>query len=142
MNPAEAESIVALDDEIATALELRLDETAFRSDWRVQFAAERVIERVFQAAEAVDTDRRERYFGVDGARYLRGIRNRLSHNYLATDYDIIWETISVDLPVVSDRLAADVTAAKKVLADAIAESAVDGDGWREAHLRSTRDSDS
>ncbi|RFA13920.1 hypothetical protein B7R21_07620 [Subtercola boreus] len=141
MTPAEAEAILALNDEIATALELRLDEAAFRSDWRVRFAAERVIERVFQATEAIDADRRESYFGVDGARYLRGLRNRLSHNYLATDYDIIWETISVDLPAVSDRLSDDATAAKTVLADAIAESAGNEDEWRGAHLRPTRNVD-
>lgn len=53
------------------------------------------MERIFQASEAVDIVRRERYFGPDGLRYLRGIRNRLSHNYLSIDNDTLWDTIAI-----------------------------------------------
>ncbi|CAN5219515.1 hypothetical protein BH09ACT6_BH09ACT6_15560 [soil metagenome] len=141
MNPAEAESVLALELEVATALELRDNEAEFREDWRIQFAAERVMERIFQAAEAVSPELRERYFGADGVRYLRGIRNRLSHNYLAIDYGIIWDTITVDLPLVQERLAPDAATARAIMAESVGESSGDESAWREAHLRSTRDAE-
>lgn len=125
---------MALQAEVDFAMELRLDEPALRSDWRIQLAAERVIERIFQAAEALDLRRRERYFGRDGLIYLRGMRNRLAHNYLGVDVDILWSTFNVDLPTVRDHMAQDVKDAAAQLRAGMKGQGSPIETWRSAHL--------
>jgi len=126
--------LLALQAEVAVALQLAGDETSYRQDWRIRYAAERVIERVFQAAQAVPETRRERYFGSVGFQALRGIRNRLAHNYLAVDDDILWESLSVDLPLVHDRLRPDAAAASVLIGELMAGQDIDGENWRRTHL--------
>jgi uncharacterized protein with HEPN domain len=42
-------------------------------------------------------------------RNIRGMRNRMAHGYFETNYEIVWETVSVEIPrlitVLSDLLA-------------------------------------
>ena len=141
MNLAEAEAILALELEIITALKLRDSEAEFLADWRIQFAAERVLERIFQASVKVGRETLEGYFGADGVRSLRGIRNRLAHNYLEIDNEILWEIVNVDLPLVHQRLAFDALTARNVVAASLMETELDADEWRARHLRSTSDSE-
>lgn len=137
MTPEEAEAVLALDAEVATALEFAHDRTAFDADWRLRLAAERIVERVFQAAQGLDDDRRAQYFGGEGFRALRGMRNRLAHNYLDVDEDILWDAIAVDLPEVHDRLALDVALARATLAPLVPGEAADSEQWRRKHLGPT-----
>lgn len=134
MTPDEAEAILALADEVATGVELADDEAAFRGDWRIRYAAERVVERVFQAASDLPEHLQERYFGGDGFRALRGMRNRLAHNYLDIDDDILWESVSADLPAVADRLAADIADARALIDGLLADEAGDPGAWDRDHL--------
>ena len=136
MSPEEAEAILALEVEVAAATSLAEDEALFRSDWRLRLAGERIVERVFQAAQALSEDLQERYFGGDGVRALRGMRNRLAHNYLEIDEGILWESISVDLRGVSARLAEDADSARRTLKALIQES-TDPEVWRRSHLGPT-----
>jgi uncharacterized protein with HEPN domain len=134
MTPDEAEAILALEDEVTVGVELADDETAFRADWRIRYAAERVVERVFQAAGDLPEELQERYFGDDGFRALRGMRNRLAHNYLDIDDEILWESVNNDLPTVRDRLAADAAEARALIDRLLAEQPVDPSGWDLEHL--------
>ena len=134
MNLREAEAIVALYTEVRTALELLDSEDSIRHDWRIQFAAERVIERIFQAVQALDPTRRETYFGDDGLRYLRGMRNRLAHNYLNVDAEILWNTINEDLPTVHDRMLADARKATGLLQVEMQKDDDNADTWLGLHL--------
>lgn len=133
MNLREAEAIKALSIEIDSAGRLEGDEELFRADLRLQLAGERVVERVFQAAEAIPADRREAYFGADGARQLRGMRNRLAHNYLEVDVSVLVGVLKDDLPEVARRMAADLQVAEVVLASRSAK-AVDDQAWVGSHL--------
>lgn len=134
MSPEEAEAILALRAEVVTALQLAADEASYRQDWRIQYAAERVLERVFQAAQNLPETRRNVYFGDDGFQALRGMRNRLAHNYLAVDDDILWEALSVDIPKVHERLDADAAAASILIGELMAGQDTDSESWRRTHL--------
>lgn len=137
MTPEEAEAVLALDAEVGVASELADDQAAFRADWRLRFAAERIVERVFQAAQALGDDQRERYFGGGGFRALRGMRNRLAHNYLDVDEDVLWDAIAVDLPEVQGRLVHDVARARETLGALLPDEVADPDEWRRTHLGPT-----
>lgn len=137
MTPEEAEAILALDAEVAVAAGLADDEASFRADWRLRYAAERILERVFQAAQVLPGELRERYFGGQGFHALRGMRNRLAHNYLDIDEDVLWESVAVDLREVSVCLAQDVVQARQVLHAIMPDDIADPDAWRRSHLGPT-----
>jgi uncharacterized protein with HEPN domain len=136
MNEDEAEAILALTEEVLVGLELAADEAAFRDDWRIRYAAERIVERIFQAALDVSDDGRARYFGDAGFRALRGMRNRLAHNYLDIDEDILWDSLSKVLPEVQRRLRPDADDARQLVDELIAGQAIDADTWDANHLGS------
>jgi uncharacterized protein with HEPN domain len=83
----------------------------------------------------VDQRVREDHFGVDGLKKLRGMRNRLAHNYLGIDADVIRETLQWDLPRVRDRLVGD----REVASAIVTADRMDADevGWVLAHHAST-----
>ncbi|CAM5538056.1 HepT-like ribonuclease domain-containing protein [Leifsonia shinshuensis] len=140
MNLREAERIAALSYEVDIALELLDDEDAFRDDpWR-PLAAERLFERIFQASEALTPQQRDAYFGPEPLRYLRGLRNRLAHNYLDIDLDVLWTTIRDDLPRVRDRLLEDATRASAVLEEERERIRDEDPDWERDHLRRLPDS--
>jgi uncharacterized protein with HEPN domain len=134
VNPDEAEAILALADEVRVGLELAEDEAAFRADWRLRYAAERVVERIFQASNDLPEPRRERYFGDAGIRALRGMRNRLAHNYLDIDEDILWDSLSQELPEVHRRLLADTDEARQLIDRLLADQVTDTEAWDAGHL--------
>ncbi|MFC4244982.1 DUF86 domain-containing protein [Gryllotalpicola reticulitermitis] len=134
MTPDDAEAILALADEVSVGVELGIDEKAFRSDWRARYAAERVVERVFQAATDLPEWMLTKYFGGDGFRALRGMRNRLAHNYLGVDEEILWESVSHDLPGVQSRLAADAREARALIDALLGQYSVASEAWDRDHL--------
>jgi uncharacterized protein with HEPN domain len=132
VNVKEAEALLALNLEVETALTIG---TGSLDDLQGRFAAERAIERVFQATEMVDEWSRERHFGAIGIKRLRGMRNRLAHNYLDIDLEIIRKTLRHDLPGVRERLFDDCEVARAIVTAA-------GDGfdevdWILSHYAST-----
>ncbi|WP_235856821.1 HepT-like ribonuclease domain-containing protein [Occultella glacieicola] len=81
---------------------------------------------MFQAAQGLPAELRERYFGGDGSRALRGMRNRLAHNDLDIDENVLWESVAVDLREVRPRLADDAASAR-VLAPLTPDDTADPD---------------
>ncbi|VTR77141.1 HepT-like ribonuclease domain-containing protein [Cellulomonas hominis] len=134
MTPEQAERVVALVEELDAAAALAGDEQELRADWRLRLAAERVVERIFLAATDLDAPRAERYFGREGMHRLRGMRNRLAHNYLAVDQSVLWSALSVQVPAVRAAVGPDLAVARAVLADATGSEG-DPDRWRSTHLR-------
>lgn len=37
---------------------------------------------------------------------MRGIRNRITHGYFDTDFDIVWNTVQTDLPRLKEKMTA------------------------------------
>ncbi|NHT17886.1 HepT-like ribonuclease domain-containing protein [Cellulomonas sp. IC4_254] len=133
MTPDEAERVVALAEELDTAVSLAAEADGARPAW-VRLAAERVVERIHQAAAALDRGQAERYLTVDGLRALRGMRNRLAHNYLAIDETVLWRALSDEAPAARARLEDDLRVAHAVLAGS-RRAAQDAETWRSGHLR-------
>lgn len=134
MTPDDAERVLALIEELDSATDLAVDEREFLADWRLRLAGERVVERIFQAATALAPGSAEEYFGAEGLRRLRGMRNRLAHNYLAVDPTVLWSALVVEVPAVRARLESDAVRARRVLGPGAA-AANDPDEWRAAHMR-------
>lgn len=70
----------------------------------VKDAAVRNIEIIGEASNRIPDDFKAQHDGIPWNQ-LRGIRNRIVHDYFGVDHDIIWEIISKELKV----LKADLT---------------------------------
>ncbi|MFV0433275.1 MAG: HepT-like ribonuclease domain-containing protein [Leucobacter sp.] len=78
------------------------------------------------------------YFGPDALRYLRGMRNRLAHNYLGVDSAVLRATIERDLPVVLQSMRADIRQARLVLGRGRVDAG-DRETWAQSHLADLTD---
>jgi len=70
---------------------------AFR-DYRVlQLALTRLVEIVGEAANRVSDATRQAHPNIPWPRII-GMRNRLVHGYDVIDYDLLWDTVTSDMP--------------------------------------------
>lgn len=67
----------------------------------------KLVEIVGEAAKQVGDETRRRYPVVAGAEAAR-MRDRLVHHYFDINLDILWSTVTEDLPSLLDALRADV----------------------------------
>jgi uncharacterized protein with HEPN domain len=79
------------------------EKSAFEHDERSYFAILHLLAIVGEAANCVQPETRERYPEVPW-RALVGMRNRIIHGYDVVDVDIIWDTVSNDIPDLIDHL--------------------------------------
>jgi uncharacterized protein with HEPN domain len=63
----------------------------------------RLVEIIGEAAARVGTESRENYPSIPWLQIV-GMRNRLIHGYDAVDLDVLWDTITDDLPPLIDEL--------------------------------------
>jgi hypothetical protein len=66
-------------------------------------AADAIIIKFHELADRMPTEVQERHPEISWAD-LRGMRNRLGHNYRQTDYRIVWTTLTKDLPAIAASL--------------------------------------
>jgi len=72
-------------------------------DEMLGFAIVRLLEIIGEAAKLVSPDLRERHPEIPWSAMV-GMRNRLIHGYFDVNYDIVWDTVTSDLPPVIDDL--------------------------------------
>ncbi|MDR0944907.1 MAG: DUF86 domain-containing protein [Bifidobacteriaceae bacterium] len=134
MNDREAEAIDKLAEELDVAGQLIDDATSgVIADRWADLVAERLIERIDQAGRRLPEALADKYFGTAGASALRGMRNRLAHEYDKTDYEILWDAVRHDLPGVRSRMESDVSEARKMLSAAVLDlAAADEAAWQAA----------
>jgi len=88
------------------AIEVSTDRSRTDLDSDVVFrsAVERLVQVVGEAASRINPMRRGLISGVPWEDII-GMRNRLVHGYAEIDRDVIWATLSRDLPDLIDRIA-------------------------------------
>ena len=73
------------------------------NDRMMELALVRLVEIIGEAAARVGTESRENYPSIPWLQIV-GMRNRLIHGYDAVDLDVLWDTITDDLPPLIDEL--------------------------------------
>ena len=73
------------------------------SDRTLNLALVRLLEIVGEAAARVSDDTRNQHRDIPWTA-MAGLRNRLIHGYDEVDFDILWQVIESDLPVLVERL--------------------------------------
>ena len=72
-------------------------EEAFESDWKNPLVGERLLHIVGEAANGLSDDATARYPQVPW-QLIRGLRNRITHEYHRLSPSVIWETLAVSVP--------------------------------------------
>jgi uncharacterized protein with HEPN domain len=84
---------------------LDLSREEFRLDQRTQSAVLHALLIVGEAASRIDDSTRDA-LPLIAWHEIRGMRNRIAHDYLSVDLDQVWRTVSIDLPALTTALEA------------------------------------
>jgi uncharacterized protein with HEPN domain len=74
-----------------------LDYETFLRDERTQFAVVRALEIVGEATKQVPQSIRDAHANVPW-RSMAGMRDKLIHNYVSVNPEIVWRSVTEDLP--------------------------------------------
>ena len=77
--------------------------TELDSDRMLQLALTRLVEVIGEAAAGVDLETRSRCVGIPWLQVV-GMRNRLIHGYDVVDMDMLWDTVTRDIPPLISHL--------------------------------------
>ncbi len=98
----------------AQAFVAGMNDAQFRADQRTVYAVTHALEIVGEAAKRIPDTVRGRYPTVPW-RLMAGMRDRLIHGYNTVDLDVLWKTVTEDLPttrpLVAEALRQEHTAA-------------------------------
>jgi uncharacterized protein with HEPN domain len=70
---------------------------AFASDERTAYAVVRALEILGEAAKRIPSEVRDRYPDIPW-RSMAGIRDKLIHDYVSVNNEVVWKTVREDLP--------------------------------------------
>ena len=82
-----------------------LDYPGFQADEKTAFAVVRALEIIGEAAKMVPAPLRKRFPQIPW-KSLAGMRDKLIHGYFGVDLDVVWHTVTEDLPALRTPLAA------------------------------------
>ena len=80
------------------------DRQTFEENQMLQDATVRQIEIVGEASRQLSESFRRRTSDIPW-RAIIGMRNRIAHDYLNIDLDIVWEVVQRDIPSLRDQLS-------------------------------------
>lgn len=69
----------------------------FHADETLRRAFVRSLEIIGEAAKKVPPELRTRYPSIEW-RAMAGLRDRLIHDYLGVDYDLVWDVVTTKIP--------------------------------------------
>jgi uncharacterized protein with HEPN domain len=81
-----------------------MNDAQFRTDQRTVYAVTHALEIVGEAAKRISETVRGRYPTVPW-RLMAGMRDRLIHGYNTVDLDVLWKTVTEDLPTTRPLVA-------------------------------------
>jgi uncharacterized protein with HEPN domain len=81
----------------AAALTEGIDRSNYDQDEALRLALTHLIQTIGEAAQRVSMDLKQAYPQIPW-REMVGMRNRIVHDYLSIDEDVIWEVVQQDLP--------------------------------------------
>ncbi len=74
-----------------------VDKEGFMNDDMIQDAVIRNIEIIGEATKKISDNLKSTYFEIPW-KEMAGMRDKLIHDYMGVDIDVIWQTIKTDLP--------------------------------------------
>ena len=80
-----------------------LTKKEFSKNDLVQDAVIRNFEIIGEASKKVSKDLKQTYYKISW-KEISGMRNKLIHDYMGVDVDVIWTTIKKDLPVLRNQM--------------------------------------
>ncbi len=80
------------------------DKTGFENNIMLQDAVIRNIEIIGEASKKISQNFKDQYSEIPW-REMAGMRDKLVHDYLGVDIDVIWETVTTDIPLLNDLLS-------------------------------------
>ena len=80
-----------------------VDQVRFESDVLLQDAVIRNIEVIGEAAKKVSENFKEKTNQIPW-RDMAAMRDKLIHDYLGVDVEIVWKTVAIDIPVLEKLL--------------------------------------
>ena len=75
----------------------------FFQEQMVQDAVVRQLEIIGEASHRLSDDFRDRHSFIPW-RAIIGMRNRIAHDYLNIDLQVVWEVVQQDLPLLKDQI--------------------------------------
>ncbi|RLF70556.1 MAG: hypothetical protein DRN55_08475 [Thermoplasmata archaeon] len=75
----------------------------FRNNHMLQDAVIREIEIIGEAAKKLSVDFKNKYSDIPW-RQIAGMRDKLMHGYFGVDLDAVWDTATIDVPSLKERL--------------------------------------
>jgi uncharacterized protein with HEPN domain len=76
-----------------------LNNEAFSKDEKTIYAVIRAVEVIGEAASNIPEDIRSQYAEIPW-REIKGMRNKLVHQYFGINMEVVWQTIQEDLPMI------------------------------------------
>jgi uncharacterized protein with HEPN domain len=77
--------------------------TELLEDETISRAVVRSLEIIGEATKKLPDELKQRYFHIDWIE-ISGMKDVLIHNYFGIDYDVLWNTLKLDTPVLHNEL--------------------------------------